>query len=94
MGGFLFVQPGSMLIELILLCRRSDFDKDLEILLLRRQLAIAERRLSRAEQLSLPLPGAKPKDPTGQTAQQLRSVIRLFQPEPVLRWHREAIRRK
>ena len=45
-------QVVSTLIELIRLGRRSESDKDFEILLLRRQLAIYERKQARAPQLS------------------------------------------
>ena len=29
-----------------------------------------------------------------QSANQLRDIIRIFQPETILRWHRELVRRK
>lgn len=45
-------QVVSSLVELIRLGRRSESAKDLEILLLRRQLAIYERRQERAPHLS------------------------------------------
>ncbi len=63
MGGymlwFMILQVVTTLVELVQLGRSSESDKDLEILLLRRQLAIVERkqrqpmRLSRGEKLTL-----------------------------------------
>ena len=56
---FMVMQVVSMLVELVRLGRQSESEKDLEILLLRRQLAIYERkqeqapRLSRGEKLTL-----------------------------------------
>ena len=44
---FMILQVVSTLIELIRLARQSESDKDLEILLLRRQLAIYERKQER-----------------------------------------------
>jgi hypothetical protein len=72
----------------------------LEILLLRRQLAILERkqnqpfRVSRAEKLSLVVLATKLKSTINRTTNQLRDVIRIFQPETVFKWHRELVRRK
>jgi hypothetical protein len=34
------------------------------------------------------------KQTTNRTARQLRGIIRIFQPETVLRWHRELVCRK
>jgi putative transposase len=78
----------------------SDQEKNLEILLLRQQLALVERqikkplRASRIEKLTLAVVTATFKTLTHRTATQLRQVIRLFQPETVLKWHRELVRRK
>ena len=51
-------------------------------------------RLSRAERLTLAVLGARLKAVSGRSIKQLRAVIRIVQPETVLRWHRELIRRK
>jgi hypothetical protein len=56
---FMVMQVVSMLVELVRLGRKSESEKDLEILLLRRQMAIYERkqerspRLARGEKLAL-----------------------------------------
>ncbi len=80
--------------------RLSEWEKDLEILLLRQQLDIVERRLdkpirlSKVEKLTVAILAAKLKNKTHQSTAGLRQVIRLFQPETVLKWHRELVRRK
>jgi putative transposase len=69
-------------------------------LLLRRQLDILERRLgkpvrlSRIEKLTLGVLAAKLKATSRRPTAHLRDAIRLFQPETVLKWHRELMRRK
>jgi hypothetical protein len=94
------MQVFSTLLELIRIGRLSDQEKDLEILVLRKQLAMVERqldkpvRLSRADRLTLAVISVKLQAATGRTLKQLRDVIRIVQPETVLRWHREMVRRK
>jgi hypothetical protein len=80
-------QVFSTLLELIQIGRLSDQEKDLEILVLRKQLAMLERqldkpvRLSRAERLTLAVIGAKLNAVSGRSLKQLRDVIRIVQPE-------------
>ena len=70
---FMVMQVISTLVELVILGCKAESEKDLEILLLRRQLAIYERRsdraprLSRSEKLPLVVLGAKLKASTGRT---------------------------
>ncbi len=96
----LLAQIVSTLLELVLLHRQTERHKDLQILLLRRQLDIVTRKLdqpppiSRAEKLMLPLLAFKLKHATQWTTRQLTEVLRIFQPETVLKWHRELVRRK
>ena len=84
----------------IRLGRMSDHEKELEIMILRYQLAIVDRKLqspprpSRAEKLTLAVLLARLKHGTQQPASQLRDIIRLFQPDTVLRWHRQRVRHK
>jgi putative transposase len=93
-------QVVSTLIEIIRLGRRSESDKDFEILLLRRQLAIYERRqerapqLSRGEKLTLIVPGTKLKEQTGRTIKAMGDVIRIVKPATLLGWHKQLVRRK
>jgi putative transposase len=80
--------------------RLSDQEKNLEILLLRKQLALVGRKLTKPvhpswiEKHTLVVVAATFKALTHNTAAQLRRVISLFQPETVLKWHRELVRRK
>jgi hypothetical protein len=74
---FMVLQIVSTLVELIQLRRTSVSDKELEILLLRRQLAIYERkqrqpmRLTRGEKLTLVVLAIRLKATTGRTIKQL-----------------------
>jgi transposase InsO family protein len=80
--------------------RLSDTQKDLEVLLLRHQLALAQRqihhpvRLTPVEKLTLSVLTVKLKTLSQRSLTGLRDVIRLVQPETVLRWHRDRVRRK
>jgi putative transposase len=93
-------QVFSTLLELIQIGRLSEQEKDLEILVLRKQLAMMEHPLnkpvclSRAERLTLAVIGATLKAVSGRSIKQLRDVMRIVQPETVLPWHRELVRRK
>jgi hypothetical protein len=75
-------------------------EKDLEILVLRRQLTLVQRRLDKAvrparvEKLTLAILAAKLKSITQLPTKHLGEIIRLFQPETVLKWHRELAHRK
>jgi hypothetical protein len=100
MGWFILVQLFSTLISMVRLGRLSDSQKDLEILTLRHQLDILERKHerkikpNRAEKLFLAVLTARLKQVTNRSANQLHDIIRIFRPETVLRWHRELVRRK
>jgi len=100
MGWFILTQLFSIRIQLIRIGRMSDHEKDLETLILRYQLDMAERTLqtplkpTRVEKLILAVLVAKLTQGTRRPANQLRDLIRLFQPETVLRWHRQLVRRK
>jgi putative transposase len=90
----------STLFDLLRIGRLSEDDKDLEILLLRQQPGIAERKLhkplraSRAERLTLAVVTTKLRSSSIRTVEQLRQIIRIFQPETVLGWHRQLVKRK
>ncbi len=100
MGWFILTHLFSTLIQLIRIGRQSDQEKDLEIIILRYQLDMAQRKLqtplkpTRAEKLTLGVLVTKLKQGTRRPVYQLRDLVRLFQPETVLRWHRQLIRRK
>src|SRR5512145_2538455 len=97
---FMVIQVVSMLVELVSLGRRSEGEKDWEILLLRRQLAIYERRqeraprLSRGEKLALVVLATKLKAKTGSTIKAMSGVIRIVKPATVFGWHKELVRLK
>jgi putative transposase len=97
---FVVMHLFSTLLDWVKIGRLTEQEKDLEILLLRQQLGIAERKLhkpvraSRVERLTIAVVTTKLKSATGWTAIQLHQVIRIFQPETVLRWHRQLVRRK
>lgn len=100
MRWYLLGQCFSVLLELLLLSCQTDRAKDLQILLLRRQLAIAQRKLdkplrpTRHEKFILALLTAKFKSITNHRVTQLQDMIQIFQPATVLKWHRELVRRK
>src|SRR5438132_10063308 len=100
MVGFIVMQVFMTLLEWLQLERKSERAKDLEILLLRRQLAIVARqrgkpkRISRAEKLTLVVLMAQLKRVPDYSSARLDETIRLFQPETILKWHRELVRRK
>jgi putative transposase len=97
---FVIMQIFSTALECIGLWRKTDREKDLEILLLRRQLEIVDRardkplRVSRAEKLTLAMLAAQLKAVKGWPVKQFGKVLRIFQPETVFKWHRELVRRK
>ena len=100
MGWFILKHIFSTLFAIVNVRRLSDQEKDLEILVLRQQLSILQRKLnhpikpSKIEKLTLAVLTNKFKQTTRQTTNQLRDLIRIFQPDTVLRWHRELVRRK
>jgi hypothetical protein len=108
MGWLILKHIFSTLLAIVNVRRLSDQEKDLEILVLRQQLSILQRKLnhpikpSKIEKLTLAVLTTKFKQTTLQTANQLRDVIRIFEPETVLRWQsfprtigdRELVRRK
>ena len=90
----------SLLLDLIWLHGRTGTDKDVEILLLRQQLRILQRkqphppRISRWEKLTLVVLASKLTTLTSRARAQLGQVVLLFKPDTLLKWHRELVRRK
>ena len=97
---FRVAQVFTLVLDILAVWRQSECEKDIEILLLRQQLRILERkqaqppRISRWEKLSLAVLTARLKAVTSGGRTRLCEVMRLFQPETVLKWHRELVRRK
>jgi len=79
--------------------RWTSADKDLEILLLRQQLRVLERklgqraRLSRCEKCLLAVLLVQLKQVTGRPRAQLGKIL-VFTPQTLLSWHHELVRRK
>lgn len=100
MGWFILAHIFSAIVAIFGIKSFSEQEKDLEILVLRQQLAILQRKLNhpvkpnRVEKMTLAVLVAKLKRVTLRSTNQLRDVIRIFQPETVLRWHRELVRLK
>ena len=91
----------SFVVDLLVAARpRTDRDKDVEILLLRHQVRLLQRRqaraprLSRWEKLALAVLTAKAARLVNGPGRRLGEFVLLVRPETVLRWHRELVRRK
>ncbi len=88
--------PVAFLVDLIASGRRAADGNDLEIVLLRHQLRILQRkagrapRLARWEKLTLAVLTAKLARLVPRRGELQRSLV-LFQPETVLRWHRDLV---
>ena len=97
MGWFILKHIFSTILSIINITRLSNQEKDLEILILRQQLSILQRKHNspiqpnRVEKITLAVLAARLKRITHRSANQLRDIIRIFQPETILRWHRELI---
>jgi len=95
-----FAHLFSTLLDLLGLLARSEHEKDLEILLLRQQLRVLQRkqacppRLSWWDKLPLALLAAKLVQSAKHSRARLSHSLLLFTPETVLRWHRELVRKK
>jgi hypothetical protein len=90
----------SSLLSIFNLTQLSDPEKDLEILVLRHQLAILQRKLkhpvnpTRIEKLTLAVLTIKLKQFSRKSTNHLRNLILIFQPETIFRWHRDLVHRK
>jgi transposase InsO family protein len=100
MGWFILKHIFSTILSIIDITRLSNQEKDLEILILRQQLSILQRKHyspikpNHVEKVTLAVLTARLKRITHQSANQLQDVIRIFQPETILRWHRDLVYRK
>jgi putative transposase len=97
---FVFAQALSFLLDLFATNRLSDHQKDIELLLLRQQLHILQRKLaqpptiSRWEKCALAVLAVRLRQMPITTRTRLDQVLLLFKPDTVLKWHRELVRRK
>ena len=100
MRWFVLFQVVSFIIDIIHLRSQNDTDKDIEILLLRRELAILQRHQSgiirpeKTDKLFLAALMMRLKDQAGYRLKQLGDIISIVQPATVLGWHRQLVRRK
>ncbi len=82
----------TFLLEWLRIGRLSEREKDLEILLLRQQVTILERkvngplRVARVERLTLAVVTKTFQIITRRTVAQLGTLVRIFQPATVLGW--------
>ena len=95
-----FANLFSVVLDFLSLFLRSDREKNLEILLLRKPLRILLRtqarppRLSWREKLPLAMLAGKLVQRATNSRKRLSQSLVLFTPETVLRWQRELVRRK
>ena len=96
---FTFCHLFSCLVDLFTVRRLTDAQKDLQILLLRQQVRVLQRkarqpkRFSRLEKTLLAVLVAKLKRTASNFRPQAQPVL-IFRPDTVLRWHRQLVRRK
>ena len=97
---FIITHIFSTLVAFVGIGRLSEREKDLEILILRHQLDIVERKQktpikpNKAEKMTLAVLTNKLKQIANRSTNQLRNTLCIFQPATVLNWHRELVRRK
>ena len=96
----LFLCWWSFILDRALVHRISEREKDIEIMLLRQQLRIVERRQRRGPGLErwdkLPLVALMQRLRMGTThwRERLSVSMLLFKPDTVLKWHRQLVRQK
>ena len=75
-------------------------DKDLEIIILRQQMRILQRkvktppRITDPERMILAILTDRYKQSADDASQRLHQVMLIFKPDTVLGWHRKLVRRK
>ena len=94
------LQIFNVIFQFVVLCLQPNHEKELEILLLRRQLAILQRykqqvvRPTRGDNFFLTTLTHHFKQLIGKTTTQLQNIISIVRPETVLHCHRELVRCK
>jgi putative transposase len=97
---FVFAQLLSFMLDLFTTSLISDHEKDVQILVLRQQIRILQRkraqppRISRWEKCILATLTVQLKELAKCTGKRLDETILLFKPDTVLKWHRELVRHK
>ena len=91
----LISQVVTLVFDLLTLHNSADEGKDLELLVLRQQIRILERRLgkpvrpSRIEKIILTVTAVQLKERVREGRKRFNDSILLFKPATVLKWHRE-----
>jgi len=89
-----------LLIDILASVVKTDSDKDLEILVLRHQVRVLQRKvdktphLSRPEKLILAVLANKFKTGVKGIRSRLNETLLLFKPDTILRWHRDLVKGK
>lgn len=89
---FMVLQVVSTLVELVRLGRQSESEKDLEVLLLRQQVAIYERRQKRSttfisgREIDLGGTGKEAESQDGVHGKAMGKVIRIVKPTTLFGW--------
>lgn len=97
---FILAHFVAFLVDLVAARRADDRDKDVQILVLRHQVRLLQRRqprpprLTRGEQLTLAVLTTALARLTAGPRSQLDQYLLLFKPDTILNWHRALVRRK
>ena len=97
---FVLTHLVAFLVDLVVGTRLDNRDKDLQILVLRHQLRLAQRqrtrppRLTRGEKLTVAVLAAALARLTAGPRGRLDQYLLLFKPDTILKWHRDLVRRK
>ncbi len=95
----LLAQVLSFLLDLVAMLRLSQHEQDLELLLLRQQIRILQRKLAHpprlpcSDKLTLTVLARKLIHLLPNARTRLSQIRVLFQPDMVLQWHRALVRR-
>jgi putative transposase len=90
----------TFILDIATICHIASDEKDLEILLLRQQLRIVERKQQRGparprwQKVPFVAVAVHIRERGSNAKAKLTANLLLFKPETVLRWHRELVRRK
>ena len=97
---FLIAQIVTVLLDIVTLSFQAGSHKDLELLVLRQQIRLLQRRLvkpiqaSYAEKLFVALLAVRFKERVNNGQKRLNKALFIFKPETVLKWHRGLVKRK
>ena len=93
-------QVFGLMFDVLRVLKQSELETEIEVLLLRQQLRLLERKQRRPpqvscwEKLTLAVLAARLKEQAEYGRQRLTDSLLLFQPETVLKWHHKLVKRK